>query len=133
MQGNHRAGKIDGVEDELVALANGARAGSGLGTLWVHQGLVGFARGHAATLAAELNLYHQDMTPILDQTDLNWAAENVACGQPDAATAHLAWWNSPGHRENLMNPEFDRIGVGVAQGRNGTWFYVQLFGRTAAP
>ena len=104
------------MEDELVALANGARAGSGLRTLWVHQGLVGFARGHAATLAAELNLYHQDMTPILDQTDLNWAAENVACGQPDAATAHLAWWNSPGHRENLMNPEFDRIGVGCGTG-----------------
>ena len=121
------------MEDELIALVNGARGAGGLQPVWVHPGLVRFARAHAERLADELNLYHQDLTPVLNETDLNWAAENIACGQPDAATAHLAWWNSPGHHANIMNPEFDQIGVGVAQGRNGTWFYVQLFGRRQVP
>ncbi|MBD0024613.1 CAP domain-containing protein [Gordonia pseudamarae] len=119
------------MEDELIALVNVARGADGLGWVRAHAGLAGFARSHAERLADELNLYHQDLTPVLESTDLNWAAENIACGQPDAATAHLAWWNSPGHRVNIMNPEFDRIGVGVSQGRNGTYFYVQLFGRAA--
>ena len=87
----------------MIALANAARGAGGLAGVWVHPGLVRFARAHAERLADELNLYHQDLTPVLNETDLNWAAEN------------------------------DQIGVGVAQGRNGTWFYVQLFGRRETP
>ncbi|MFT4126864.1 MAG: CAP domain-containing protein [Gordonia sp. (in: high G+C Gram-positive bacteria)] len=117
------------MDDELIALANAARAAGGLGPLWVNHDLRHFAHAHAARLAAELNLYHQDMTPVMTGSRLTWVGENVACGQPDAATAHRSWWNSPGHRANMMTPEFDQIGVGVAQGSNGTYFYVQLFGR----
>ena len=31
------------------------------------------------------------------------------------------WMNSPGHKANILNPQFDRIGIGVAA--KGTWYY----------
>jgi hypothetical protein len=42
--------------------------------------------------------------------------ENVAVG-PSASMIHDEWMNSPGHRENLLNPEVDRVGVAVVASR----------------
>jgi uncharacterized protein YkwD len=38
--------------------------------------------------------------------------ENVASG-PTASAIQEAWMESPGHRENLLNPEVDSVGVAV--------------------
>ena len=37
--------------------------------------------------------------------------ENVAAGQPDAATVVKSWLNSPGHCVNIMGPQFSEMGV----------------------
>jgi len=29
----------------------------------------------------------------------------------------LNWMNSPGHRENILNKEFHRIGIGISLGK----------------
>lgn len=42
------------------------------------------------------------------------AGENIGWGYPDAASVCEAWKNSQTHYENIMNPEFTRIGIGVA-------------------
>jgi uncharacterized protein YkwD len=39
-----------------------------------------------------------------------------------------AWMNSPGHRANILNPNFTRIGVAARANANGTLFYTQNFG-----
>jgi uncharacterized protein YkwD len=39
------------------------------------------------------------------------------------------WKESPGHRENMLDPAVTETGVGVAQGENGVYYAVQLFGR----
>jgi hypothetical protein len=42
-----------------------------------------------------------------------------------------AWMNSPGHRENILNPKYKEIGVAVAKGTfegKTTWMAVQHFG-----
>lgn len=51
--------------------------------------------------------------------------ENIAYGQKDAQAVMTAWMNSPGHRANILNCKFTRIGVGVAGTRN---YWVQNFG-----
>ncbi len=49
--------------------------------------------------------------------------ENIACGQRSAAEVVRGWMNSPGHRANILRPEFTRIGVGLAGGgRAGTYW-----------
>lgn len=52
------------------------------------------------------------------------AAENTGWGFRGAASA-LAWWmGSPPHRANLMNPRLGEIGIGLAAGRDGKFFWV---------
>lgn len=59
--------------------------------------------------------------------------ENLAMGdfKNDQALVE-AWMNSPGHRENILNPKFTEIGVAVKkdwiQGRY-TWLAVQVFAK----
>ncbi|MFA9560107.1 CAP domain-containing protein [Evansella sp. AB-rgal1] len=50
------------------------------------------------------------------------AAENIAKGQTTPEQVMNSWMNSPGHRQNILNGNFDTIGVGFYQ---GAW--VQLF------
>ena len=37
-----------------------------------------------------------------------------------------AWMNSPGHRENILQSDFGRMGVGCAY-IDGIYYWVQLF------
>ncbi len=62
--------------------------------------------------------------------------ENLALGnfQNDAALL-LGWMNSPGHRENILNPNYTEIGIAVRQGvfeGKKTWLAVQEFGAPAS-
>ncbi|WP_163969791.1 CAP domain-containing protein [Oceanobacillus halotolerans] len=50
------------------------------------------------------------------------AGENIAKGQKTPEEVMNAWMNSAGHRQNILNPDFNSIGVGYYQ---GAW--VQLF------
>lgn len=38
-----------------------------------------------------------------------------------------AWMNSPGHRANILNCQFTKLGVGVHTGSGGPW-WTQDFG-----
>jgi uncharacterized protein YkwD len=40
------------------------------------------------------------------------AGENLAMA-PTVTIAHRGLMNSPGHRENILNPAFKRVGIGV--------------------
>lgn len=48
-------------------------------------------------------------------------AENVAQGQRTPSQVVNSWMNSPGHRRNILNPQYTDIGVGYA---NNYWTQV---------
>jgi uncharacterized protein YkwD len=54
--------------------------------------------------------------------------ENVGSG-PSVEAIQAAFMNSPGHRANILNPEFNWAGAGVAVAGNGTVYVVQVFGK----
>ena len=56
--------------------------------------------------------------------------ENVAHAR-DVVSAHRALYASPGHRENLLRAEFDRFGVAVAEGDDGSVWVAELFTQSA--
>jgi len=59
------------------------------------------------------------------------AGENLGIGFLDSKEIHRAWKNSPSHRENLLNPSYQEIGIAVLSGEfngNETTVVVQLFG-----
>jgi uncharacterized protein YkwD len=48
--------------------------------------------------------------------DYRTVGENIAVGQRDVAEVMEGWMNSPGHRENILRPQFTHLGSGVATG-----------------
>jgi uncharacterized YkwD family protein len=56
-----------------------------------------------------------------------FAGENIAMGQASPAQVMNDWMNSQGHRENILKSSYTKIGVGVAQNANGTYYWTQHF------
>jgi uncharacterized YkwD family protein len=55
------------------------------------------------------------------------AGENIAAGQQSASDVMNSWMNSPGHRQNILNPSYTEIGIGVAKGGSYGTYWVQDF------
>ena len=87
-----------------------------------------FANTHAARMAAERRMYHQDLGPIMRECKLNGVGENVAYGYTTGAAVTAGWMGSSGHRQNILNPDYRLLGVGAAQDADGRWYAAQVFG-----
>ncbi|KKR55940.1 hypothetical protein A2434_01985 [Candidatus Woesebacteria bacterium RIFOXYC1_FULL_41_14] len=64
-----------------------------------------------------------------------YAGENLARDFSDASSAVNAWMNSPTHRENILNANYQDIGIGVVEGNllgADTTIIVQFFGAQLA-
>jgi hypothetical protein len=109
--------------EQLLALANEARAAHGAGPLHWDPALALAARQHCLRMAAEGPIAHRyggelDLSDRAGHAGAHFSLieENVAIG-PDAAAIHEEWMNSPGHRTNLLNPDVDRVGVALVASR----------------
>ncbi|HEY8376537.1 MAG TPA: CAP domain-containing protein, partial [Nannocystis sp.] len=56
------------------------------------------------------------------------AGENIAAGSATAAGTMDQWMNSDGHCANIMNPNFQHIGVGYHPGGQWGHLWTQVFG-----
>jgi uncharacterized protein YkwD len=109
----------------LVSAINGARAANGLQPLQVDTRFSAAARGQSIYLASTGGLDHMGPDGASVVTRLarqgfhgQMVGENLAAGMGPAATV-AAWLASPGHRMNLLEPQFHRLGVGIAMGSLG--------------
>src|SRR5919109_1185606 len=59
-----------------------------------------------------------------------WSAigENIAAGYPTPEAVVAGWMSSPGHRANILSPNFTEIGIGLAQGGKYGSYWTQDFG-----
>ena len=55
------------------------------------------------------------------------AGENIAAGQSSPQSVMESWLNSPGHRKNILNPNFEYIGIGIARGGSYGIYWAQEF------
>jgi len=117
------------VEQRLLELANQSRAQAAAPPLTLDAGLSRAARAHAEAMVAAGQLSHQFLgEPSLPQRLattsnllLERSGENVAFDY-DAAGAHQHLMLSPHHRENLLNPAYNLVGLGVV--RSGDRLYI---------
>lgn len=68
--------------------------------------------------------------------DYVYAGENLAKNFNNSRDVVEAWYKSPSHRENLLNPNYDEIGYAVVNGvLDGyqTTLVVQMFGKSKQP
>jgi uncharacterized protein YkwD len=121
------------MEDEVVALVNKQRAEAGCEPLVVDPRLVVSAEGHSTDMAERDYFAHT--TPegltfrdrILSAGYANpGTAENIARGQSDAQQVMDSWMASDAHRENILDCDFSRLGVGLDE--NGM-YWTQDFGK----
>jgi len=109
--------------EQLMDMANQARAQAGVQLLRWDPALAEAARKHTLRMVSEGPIAHvyPGELQISERAGLagahfNLIAENIAVG-PDPATIHEAWMRSSGHRENMLNPEVDRVGIAVIAAR----------------
>lgn len=122
---------------QVVELTNAERARRDLPPLRINRQLSAAADWMARDLAKRRALSHTDtqgrdiVRRITDNgyDNYNYLGENIAKHSRDPAKVVEAWMNSPGHRANILNPNFREIGVGYASG-GSPWdnYWVQNFG-----
>ncbi len=120
---------------ELLTRVNQERQQAGVNPLRLNPQLTTAAQGHAQDMANTGRISHtgsdgSTMRSRIDATGYRWRAigENVAMGQPTAAAVMESWLNSPGHRQNLLNPTFTELGLGRAEA-GGRLYWVQVFAK----
>ncbi len=126
----------DAVEAAVVARINTVRADHGLARLAVAPRLRRAAEHHARNMArhgyfshswsngARFGTWIRRFWPGPGYT--SWAAgENLFWSGPDATAAKVVrrWLLSPGHRANILRPEWMRVGVGVVRVRDAVGTY----------
>lgn len=121
------------VQQQMLADLNATRRRSGLRPLVLEMHLNSAAFGHAADMASHNFFDHtgrDGRSPFdrmhADGVRFSYAGENIAesSSEPEAYSALLA---SPEHLENIMNPHYKRVGIGVAAAPDGSLLFVQDF------
>ena len=105
---------------EVLRLTNAERAKAGLPAFVDDQALAKVAQEKARDMRANGYFGHTSPTygsPFAMMTKFgitySYAAENIAQGYRDAASAVVGWMSSSGHRANILNPNLTHLGVGV--------------------
>lgn len=115
----------------LLTMVNDLRASLGIAPLAFNMQLEDLA----LLRAAETSIYWSHMRPdgsYLYETDRNVDGENIQSGIAKAETVFNTWLNSPGHYENMVNPEYKSIGIGAyasIHGEPARW-WAQVFSRS---
>ncbi|KAA1420757.1 CAP domain-containing protein [Mumia zhuanghuii] len=86
-----------------------------------------YAQRSANRIARSGRLTHQDLTPVLSRCGGWKVGENIAYGYRWPLWVVRAWMDSPGHRANILEPRYRRIGVGVRADGRGTVWVSQVF------
>ncbi|MFC2947698.1 CAP domain-containing protein [Virgibacillus sediminis] len=119
---------------EITDLVNEKRTEEGLAPLTPDTDMDNLALIKAKDMAD--NDYFDHVSPTLGTPfdlltaggiEYTSAGENIAAGRTIAEEVMERWMNSPGHRQNIMNPAYTHIGVGVYHGGNYGSYQVQLF------
>ena len=112
---------ISQVEQDIFRLTNEQRAKNGLSPYVWDDAIAAVARAHSKDMSARNFFSHVNPDGVdpfqrmrVGGISFSYAGENIA-GGPSADIMMNNWMNSPGHRANILNSGFRRIGVGVAQ------------------
>jgi uncharacterized protein YkwD len=121
---------------QVIDLANAERKKAGASTVSVSDVLLKAAQQHSANMAKQEKLSHSiDGKGLAKRlTEIGYpyksCGENVARGQQTPADVIQAWMNSPGHRENLLNPDHSEIGVAFSTGADGRLYWTMILARS---
>lgn len=123
----------------LFEATNRRRASQGLPPLRENGQLNGIARIRSQDMAD--HNYFAHTSPVTGDTAFSlmdtygvpyaWAGENLAKNNyPDSecvAVADQALWDSPPHRENILNPHYTDVGIALVTDGTGMHYFTIVF------
>jgi len=110
------------LEARMLELVNGERIAAGLRPLAADPELLQVARQHSTDMFARGYFAHvtpegHDPFERMREANIRFltAGENLALA-PTLQIAHTGLMNSPGHRANILQQDFGRVGIGIMDG-----------------
>ena len=120
--------------DQVLELVNQERAKQGLKALTLSDELTNVATIKAKDMRDKNYFDHTSPTygspfDMMRHFGINYssAGENIAAGQKTAQEVMNSWMNSSGHRANILNENYEQLGVGYIQGGSYGTYWVQMF------
>ncbi|MDP1722628.1 MAG: CvpA family protein [Candidatus Gottesmanbacteria bacterium] len=120
-------------ELQMVALVNEERSKIGLGELRIDEQLTDTARRHSRDMFERRYFSHfspegHDVSYRAKQSGIEYSliGENLAYA-PNVSTAHTGFMNSEGHRKNILDGQWSRIGIGTIDGDVYGKMFTQVF------
>jgi len=139
-------------EQEFIGKVNAERTSRGLNALAVDPLLVHTARAHSREMCARDYFDHHSPTPGLETPMDRYlkglhdgggaTPESLLIGENiyycsvfndiyNVDYGHRALMNSPGHRANILEKRFTKIGLGVYRNARGEFWVTEMFSRDA--
>ncbi|MGI6138965.1 MAG: CAP domain-containing protein [Candidatus Hydrogenedentales bacterium] len=125
-----------GYEIQLFNLINQERVKAGVAELKYFCRAAKVAEGHSRDMAehnffSHENLSNHDAGVRLRAAGIAWKryAENIGRDFPIDQLERLVqkWMASSGHRANILSPRYTYTGIGIAQNKEGQYYYTQVF------
>lgn len=118
---------------KMLELINAERKAKGLTPLTLDNRMCSIAECHSKDMNSR-HFFDHTNPDGLDPFDrlskggisYNTSGENIA-KTSSISSAHDALMRSPGHRANILNPAFHRIGIGISKSKDGYVTITQLF------
>lgn len=118
--------------EQILNLVNKERAKAGLHALKLDTEVSAAASVRAKEIQTSFSHTRPDgrkFSSVLTDNGIRFtgAGENIAWGQTSPEQVMEAWMNSDGHRANILNAKFTKLGVGHLKNASGRNYWVQLF------
>lgn len=130
---NTNSASLTNDEQQMLDLVNQARAQNNLPALKVDMELTNVARIKSQDMIDNNYFSHNSPTygspfDMMKDFGINYvqAGENIA-GNQSVQNAHDSLMNSPGHRKNILSPDFTHIGIGIKNGGSYGKMFTQMF------
>ncbi len=130
------ANAATGPAGQVVTMTNQQRISNGLPALLSDPTLDAAAKKWAEQLAATGTFQHstsQWRASAISGAGWGSSGENIAAGYPTATAVMGGWMNSPGHKANILYPQYTGLGVGYATGGPYGYYWVQIFAIGPSP
>ncbi len=128
-------GKYQAGVYEMLELINAERAKVGAAPLQLHDKLISVAQEKSEDMVRNKYFSHTSPTygspfDMMKTFGISYstAGENIAINS-SVAKAHTAFMGSEGHRNNILNPNYTHIGIGIAKdsGNSNSYRFTQMF------
>ena len=125
-------------ETQIFSLINRERSRRGLSQLYWDDRLADLARKYSGTMARDHLFEHIDKNgdSVVERARheriRNWSkiGENLFMCDPTDELPSVSvhgWMHSPTHRENILDPEWQNTGIGIAYARDGRIYITEVF------